>query len=543
FNDDVQKGFFDIYDQYLLNILYHPRVRSGMTRGQVRRLLPEIMPEVRAFGIVDDLDVDVRDVPADVVDNHPDAGAPFGRRHAVDEDAYRFFVFADAVDTTREPKLGAERYREKAARNLLIREGLALARAPLVDFGVLCERSHGGREEESENGCERPEPHAPVQPSLGARAEARCCRARMRSARLAPRGRGVTFEIVPPAAPFALPFGTVAGASSAPRISSILDSEPSSAAIRRATSAETSLMRSRSSAFSIRSVSHDVSVCRFSVASSCWRRARSSRPRSSWPSSSSFVVRSDSVAELCFTSMPASSSRTACSLRLAFSASRRAWSRSRVRSASSRAFAVVAVSSAASLPATLSNSPALPVACRSRWATRLARASPFTRSSSRSRTIACNEVRSRAARSSACLRSRSMSAVRSRSVVVCVRNATISIRWPSAVAAFSSRVMPSFENSSSRSFSLRSRSSTALVLSASSSSLMRSRSCSTFCCASSAAIAADFSVSSAFVRARASVFLPRSASCAVVFSLICSTLISSRRVDIANSARSWSLSA
>ncbi|MBN8921259.1 MAG: DUF2927 domain-containing protein, partial [Rhizobiales bacterium] len=49
FNDDVQKGFFDIYDQYLLNILYHPRVRSGMTRGQVRRLLPEIMPEVRAF--------------------------------------------------------------------------------------------------------------------------------------------------------------------------------------------------------------------------------------------------------------------------------------------------------------------------------------------------------------------------------------------------------------------------------------------------------------------------------------------------------------
>jgi hypothetical protein len=49
FNDEVQMGFFDIYDQYLLNILYHPRVRPGMTRGEVRALLPEIMPEVRAW--------------------------------------------------------------------------------------------------------------------------------------------------------------------------------------------------------------------------------------------------------------------------------------------------------------------------------------------------------------------------------------------------------------------------------------------------------------------------------------------------------------
>jgi hypothetical protein len=49
FNDDVQMGFFGVYDQYILNILYHPRVRSGMTAAQVRALLPEIMPEVRAF--------------------------------------------------------------------------------------------------------------------------------------------------------------------------------------------------------------------------------------------------------------------------------------------------------------------------------------------------------------------------------------------------------------------------------------------------------------------------------------------------------------
>ena len=49
FNDDVQKGFFGLYDQYILNILYHPRVRAGMTAAEVRAILPEIMPEVRAF--------------------------------------------------------------------------------------------------------------------------------------------------------------------------------------------------------------------------------------------------------------------------------------------------------------------------------------------------------------------------------------------------------------------------------------------------------------------------------------------------------------
>jgi hypothetical protein len=49
FNDGVQMGFFDIYDQYILNILYHPKVRPGMTRRQVRALLPDIMPDVRAF--------------------------------------------------------------------------------------------------------------------------------------------------------------------------------------------------------------------------------------------------------------------------------------------------------------------------------------------------------------------------------------------------------------------------------------------------------------------------------------------------------------
>jgi len=49
FNDDVQMGFFDVYDQYLLNILYDPRVRAGMTKEEVNRLLPEVLPTVRAW--------------------------------------------------------------------------------------------------------------------------------------------------------------------------------------------------------------------------------------------------------------------------------------------------------------------------------------------------------------------------------------------------------------------------------------------------------------------------------------------------------------
>jgi hypothetical protein len=47
FNDDVQMGFFDVYDQYLLNILYDPRIRPGMTKGEVGKVLPEVLPTVR----------------------------------------------------------------------------------------------------------------------------------------------------------------------------------------------------------------------------------------------------------------------------------------------------------------------------------------------------------------------------------------------------------------------------------------------------------------------------------------------------------------
>ena len=49
FNDKVQLGFFGVYDQYILNILYHPRIRPGMTRAEVQAALPQVMPEVRGF--------------------------------------------------------------------------------------------------------------------------------------------------------------------------------------------------------------------------------------------------------------------------------------------------------------------------------------------------------------------------------------------------------------------------------------------------------------------------------------------------------------
>ena len=49
FNDDVQMGFFDVYDQYLLNILYDPRVRPGMTKDAVDALLPEVLSTARAW--------------------------------------------------------------------------------------------------------------------------------------------------------------------------------------------------------------------------------------------------------------------------------------------------------------------------------------------------------------------------------------------------------------------------------------------------------------------------------------------------------------
>jgi hypothetical protein len=49
FNDKVSMGFFDVYDQYILNLLYDPRIKAGMTVDEVREALPEVLLDVRAW--------------------------------------------------------------------------------------------------------------------------------------------------------------------------------------------------------------------------------------------------------------------------------------------------------------------------------------------------------------------------------------------------------------------------------------------------------------------------------------------------------------
>jgi hypothetical protein len=49
FNDNVSMGFFDVYDQYILNLLYDPRIKAGMTLAEVKALLPEVLVDVRVW--------------------------------------------------------------------------------------------------------------------------------------------------------------------------------------------------------------------------------------------------------------------------------------------------------------------------------------------------------------------------------------------------------------------------------------------------------------------------------------------------------------
>lgn len=49
FNDKVSMGFFDVYDQYILNLLYDPRIKPGMTVEQVKAVLPAALADVRAW--------------------------------------------------------------------------------------------------------------------------------------------------------------------------------------------------------------------------------------------------------------------------------------------------------------------------------------------------------------------------------------------------------------------------------------------------------------------------------------------------------------
>jgi len=49
FNDNVSMGYFDVYDQYLLNLLYDPRIKAGMTVQEVRTALPDVLADVREW--------------------------------------------------------------------------------------------------------------------------------------------------------------------------------------------------------------------------------------------------------------------------------------------------------------------------------------------------------------------------------------------------------------------------------------------------------------------------------------------------------------
>jgi hypothetical protein len=49
FNDNVSMGYFDVYDQYILNLLYDPRIKPGMTVPEVKSVLPTVLADVRAW--------------------------------------------------------------------------------------------------------------------------------------------------------------------------------------------------------------------------------------------------------------------------------------------------------------------------------------------------------------------------------------------------------------------------------------------------------------------------------------------------------------
>jgi hypothetical protein len=49
FNDNVSMGYFDVYDQYLLNLLYDPRIKPGMTVQEAKAVLPDVLADVRIW--------------------------------------------------------------------------------------------------------------------------------------------------------------------------------------------------------------------------------------------------------------------------------------------------------------------------------------------------------------------------------------------------------------------------------------------------------------------------------------------------------------
>src|SRR5260221_12286736 len=49
FNDNVSMGYFDVYDQYIMNVLYDPRIKAGMTVDEVKAVLPDVLADVRVW--------------------------------------------------------------------------------------------------------------------------------------------------------------------------------------------------------------------------------------------------------------------------------------------------------------------------------------------------------------------------------------------------------------------------------------------------------------------------------------------------------------
>jgi hypothetical protein len=43
FNDNVSMGFFNGYDQYILNLLSDPRIKAGMKVQEVKAVLPDAL--------------------------------------------------------------------------------------------------------------------------------------------------------------------------------------------------------------------------------------------------------------------------------------------------------------------------------------------------------------------------------------------------------------------------------------------------------------------------------------------------------------------
>jgi hypothetical protein len=48
FNDESAASSFTSFDRHILNMLYHPLIEPGMTKAEVRRVLPQVAAEVRA---------------------------------------------------------------------------------------------------------------------------------------------------------------------------------------------------------------------------------------------------------------------------------------------------------------------------------------------------------------------------------------------------------------------------------------------------------------------------------------------------------------